>query len=315
MPSNAIRGIVVAAIGAINLVESEGKLYECKVQGKLISYYKNSSIVAVGDEVYFLPSDEKFDLQNELEKGTIIKIGERFTRLSRVSPQNKNNEHVIASNIDNLLIFSSAADPFYNKRLIDRYLVAAIAGGLTPIIAINKSELFDNEILREDIEIYENIGVDLFLISVIEKKGLNELYKRLENSKTVITGQSGVGKSTFVNEILGNKQQVVGKISDSTAKGQHTTSFVRMFEAANNTHIIDTPGIREFALFGISKHELPTYFIDFLEFHNSCKFTPCSHIHEPKCAVKNAVENGQINFERYESYLLLSESIDNDKKQ
>jgi len=209
-----------------------------------------------------------------------------------------------------MLIFSSAADPFYNKRLIDRYLVAAIAGGLKPIIAINKSELIDNEILLEDLAVYQEMGIDLFLISVIEKTGLNELYKHLENNKTVITGQSGVGKSTFVNEILGNKQQTVGKISDSTAKGQHTTSFVRMFKAKNNTHIIDTPGIREFALHGISKHELPTYFIDFLEFHNQCKFTPCSHTHEPKCAVKNAVENGQINFERYESYLLLSESIE-----
>ena len=310
MPDNSIKGIVLATIGTINLVKANEKIYECKVQGKLVSHYKKSSIVAVGDKVDFILTDEKFDSNNNLEKGTIIKIGERFTRLSRISPKNKHNEHVLASNIDNLLIFCSAADPFYNKRLIDRYLISAIAGGLNPIIVINKCELMDNEIIFEDLIIYNELGIDVFFISIYQNIGLNELSKRLESEKTVITGASGVGKSTYVNFLLGSEEQAIGSISESTAKGQHTTSFVRMFEVANNTYLIDTPGIREFALYGINKHELPTYFIDFLKFHNNCKFAPCSHTHEPKCAVKEALERGELDFDRYESYLMILDSLE-----
>ena len=307
---NLLNGRVIAAIGAINLVKSGGIIYECQIAGVIKTRYTESSIVAVGDDILFEVIDE-ISQNSGYQKGIIREVEKRRTKLSRISPQNKNTEHVIGANADILIIFMAADFPKYNKRLIDRYLVAAKCGDLEPIIVINKSELSEEEILKDDLYTYtDELNVEVFLISVKESIGLESLQDKLKNKRSILAGPSGSGKSSFINYILGTKHQEIGEVSQKTAKSLHTTSFVRMFELEDSGEIIDSPGVREFALWDISKEELPTYFDDFIEFHHNCKFLPCTHTHEPRCAVIEALEEGKIDPDRYESYISLLSSIE-----
>lgn len=307
---NLLSGKVIAAIGSINLVKSGDDIFECQIAGVIKTKYTESSIVAVGDDVMYEIIDE-ISQNSGYQKGVIREVEKRRTKLSRISPQNKNTEHVIGANADILIIFMAADFPKYNKRLIDRYLVAARCGDLEPIIVINKSELGEIDILKDDLYTYsEELNLEVFLISVKEGLGLEKLKEKLKNKRSILAGPSGSGKSSFINNILGSKYQEIGEVSQKTAKGLHTTSFVRMFELEDGGEIIDSPGVREFALWDISKEELPTYFDDFIDFHHNCKFLPCTHTHEPKCAVIEALEEGKIDPDRYESYISLLSSIE-----
>ena len=304
------KGRVVTTIGAINQVRLDnGELIECHVAGTLVSKYTESSIVAVGDNVIVDLSDEVSS--SGLKKGVILKIETRETVLSRVSPKNKNAAHVIAANADQILIYMAADSPKYNKRLIDRYLVAAKSGGLDAVICINKIDLFDMNDIDEDLYVYwEDLKIPVTYTCATDTTGVPELRKLINGKSTVITGPSGVGKSTLINVLVKEEIQDTSEVSEKTDKGQHTTSFVRSFDLPDGGNIIDSPGIREFALWNIDIEELPTYFEDFNQYHHECKFAPCTHTHEPKCAVKEAVEKAEIDPERYESYLLLRISME-----
>lgn len=308
---NLIEGKLIASIGSINLVKAiDNTIYECQIAGIIKSNYETSSIVAVGDNVHIEIIDECSKNLN-YQKGIIRAVGKRHSKLSRKSPQNKNMEHVIASNVDNLIIFMSAYNPKYNKRLIDRYLVAAKCGDLTPIILINKIELGNQDDIIDDFYTYlEELNITVKFLSLEEKINTNILESIFKDKRSIVAGPSGSGKSTLINFLLDNKVQEVGEVSQRTAKGLHTTSFVRMFELPYGGEIIDSPGIRELALWDINKHELPTYFDDFVEYHHNCKFLPCTHTHEPECAIIEALEEGKIDIDRYESYLLLLNSIE-----
>jgi ribosome biogenesis GTPase len=305
-----LKGKVVATIGSIVLVLKKDNLYECVIGGILISEYKDSTLVATGDEVWFeIESNDNINYDTELEKGVIKKVGKRWTKLSRKTPGKNKSEHVLATNADQLLILMSAIDPIYNKRLIDRYQIAAELGDLKVLICINKIDLLDKEdieFIKNDLSIYKDLGDHIILISAENRINLDELEKvYLSNKTTIFSGPSGVGKSTLVNQLLGKSVQVVNEISETTFKGKHTTSFTKMFDLKNGGKVIDTPGIREFALYDIEKDELPLFFRDFKDLYLKCKYNPCSHTHEPGCAVKEAVENEKIQFDRYESYLSL----------
>lgn len=281
-------------------------IYECILSGTLVSRNKKSTILAVGDIVYF---EQEKQINSSKDIYRIVQVFDRHSWLSRkdvLSP----NEHIIAANVDKLLIQMSAAEPMYNRRLIDRYLVAAEQGEIEPAICINKIDLLDCKELRQDFQVYEKMEIPVFFISAMNQSGLEPIMKFIKDSVTVISGPSGVGKSTLINNIIGINTQIVQEISERTNKGRHTTSFVKLFTADNGIQIIDTPGIREFAVHGIKKEELALYFKDFEDFHLNCKFLPCTHTHEPGCAVKEAVENGLIDIDRYESYLNLYDSFD-----
>ena len=246
------------------------------------------------------------NLNNEI--GTIIEVEERNSWLSRASIIGE-REDVVAANCERMLIIMAAADPFYNRRLIDRFLVSAVAGGVEPAICINKSELMPAKILKEDLEPYKQMGIELFFVSAHQNKNIEKIREYIKNHITAFSGPSGVGKSTLLNLLFGDDIQKISEVSERTGKGRHTTSTAKFIRFDEDTCIIDTPGVREFGLWNIDKAELATYFIDFAPFYDNCKFKPCTHIHEPNCAVKDAVETDEIDSERYQSYLNIFDSL------
>jgi ribosome biogenesis GTPase len=199
--------------------------------------------------------------------------------------------------------------PDLNRRLIDRYLVAAEVGKIKPIIAVNKIDLVQGMNAQDILQPYHDLGITILYMSALYGEGIKPLEEHLKDKTSVFSGQSGAGKSTLVNSLLGEQVQVVSEISDKSNKGRHTTSFVAEFDLPFGGTVIDTPGIREFALAGVDKQNLPLYFHEFDDFMLNCKYKPCSHTHEPNCAVAEAVENGEIDYERYESYIYLYESL------
>lgn len=277
---------------------------ECAPAGTINTLHNNASLIVVGDYVNFkINSDSNDNL------GRITAVAERKTWFSR-KPLIGILEDIIAANADSLLIIMSTDYPIYNKRLIDRLIVAAKIGNLKPAICINKIDLFENELLYEDLQIYSDLNYPVFYTSAKTGRGLNKLYNYIENKEVIFAGPSGVGKSSILNSLSGKNIQKVRKISKQTTKGRHATSSSRLIELGNHTSIIDTPGFREFGIVNINKIELGLYFDDFLQYYENCKFMPCSHTHEPGCAVKEAVAKGKIDYDRYESYLNIYNSIE-----
>jgi ribosome biogenesis GTPase len=189
-------------------------------------------------------------------------------------------------------------------------LVAAELNNISPMICINKIDLVKKSEIKSDFKFYEDLKIPVYYVSFMKNRGIKELISFLEGKKTVIIGQSGVGKSTFINSLFGEEIQKTNEISDWSSKGKHTTSFIQLFDYNNKFEIIDTPGIKEFGIWGLQKEDLTHYFPEFSEFNDECKFKPCSHIHEPGCKVIEALENDEILPERYQSYLNIYESLD-----
>jgi ribosome biogenesis GTPase len=308
---SSIHGRIVASYGKNYFVKIEDALIknnyvECSIAGRISSPNKKSTIAVVGDIVK-VELDNK-TLLSENPQGKIVAIERRTSVFSR-KPLYGSIEDVLAANVDKIIITTSAAEPVFNKRLIDRLLVSAEAGNIEPIICVNKIDLEDKEYLKDEFKVYEQLGIEVIFTSAIKGRGIESLKSVIHGSDSVLCGSSGVGKSSILNKLIGKNEMKVNIISDKTYKGKHTTSYVKMFEIDAETNIIDTPGIREFGIIGIDKAELALYFHDFDEFNEHCRFIPCTHTHEPGCAVKEAVENGTIDEERYISYLNIYDSM------
>lgn len=306
LPKDVKKGLIISIIGNTIQVEDENNnIFECVVGGTVISNNENQSLVAVGDNVFFKYEDNK-------KIGIIHKVEERKNHFSRKEII-YDREDVIAANIDLLIILVSTTDPDYNKRLIDRFLITAELNLVESVICLNKCDLFDKndlKIFQDDLNIYNLLKIPVFFISAKSGSGLNSLKNVLKNKKSIIIGPSGSGKSTLLNKLLGSEVQNTSDVSCKTHKGRHTTSFIKMFDLPFGGRIIDTPGIREFGIWGLDKNDLALYFHEFDKYKDKCKFIPCTHIHEPQCAVKKALEQGQLDYERYESYLNIFNSLD-----
>ncbi len=256
---------------------------------------------------------------NRDSSGVIEKILPRKNYISRKAPKIKGAgkrgerlEQVVAANIDNLVIVSSAQSPKFNNRLIDRLIVTGESSHLSVIIVINKIDLDESNEINIWSNLYEQIGYRVFSTSVKELIGLADLKKALHGTSSLIWGQSGVGKSSLINEMYPGINLKIGEISNFTSKGKHTTVTSIMKKIERDTFIIDTPGIREIDPYGIRKEDLGHYFIEFLAYQESCRFNTCTHYHEPGCAVISAVEEGKISGERYRSYLNILETVEDD---
>lgn len=299
-------GIVVTSKGRYFFVEDifGNKQYKCIISGSIQVEHPHKSLVTVGDKVKITLHQAKKDGE---QLGKIVFVDERKTFFVRKSIRG-NFEDVIASNIEQVLIILSASNPPYNKRMLDKILISCEYGGCSPIICINKIDLVDEKEIISDLEIYEKIGYKVFLVSAKNGIGLEEIKKIINGSTTLFVGVSGVGKSTLVNKLYGKEIQKVGNLAKNL-RGRHTTTSCVLFKFDEKTKIIDSPGFKEFDLYGISKENLQFYFPDFERYFQKCKFQPCSHTHEPGCAVKNAVHKKKISYDRYFSYLSIVENL------
>jgi ribosome biogenesis GTPase len=268
-------------------------------------------IASVGDYV-------DYDL-NDDGTGSIYSIEKRKNYISRKAPKIKGSsyrgerlEQIVASNIDNFFIITSIFSPEFNNKVIDRFLVVGESAKLNCFIVINKEDLDQENLLSDWEEIYSTIGYKVIRTSAKTNTGIDKLEKLFKGKKNILWGQSGVGKSSILNNIYPGLNLKTKLVSTFNEKGTHSTVTSTMFKVDKNTFVIDTPGIREIDPYGIRKEDLGHYFREFLPYIKKCKFNTCTHFHEPGCAVIHAVEEEEIFTERYDSYLKLLDTIEQD---
>ncbi|MDT3738308.1 MAG: ribosome small subunit-dependent GTPase A [Candidatus Kapabacteria bacterium] len=310
---NAETAVAVSVIGNSVLAEldngSEHQYIECTVSGRVVSSHKKSTLVAVGDVIQIIRENSSDDPDSQ--KGRVVSVKQRFTKFSRSAVGKTNSEHVIASNFDILLILASTFQPSYNKRFIDRLIIAAEIGGVKPVIGLNKMDLAESqEFFESDLYLYSKIKVPIIYFSALEGTGIDKIIELTKDKQTLFFGPSGVGKSTLVNRLIGDSVQRINEISERTNKGQHTTSFVKMLNLPYGGRIIDSPGVREFAVWDVDKLNLAMHYHDFDDYYPNCKYHPCTHTHEPDCAVIKGLEEGTVDPERYESYLNILDTLE-----
>jgi ribosome biogenesis GTPase len=300
---------VYKSTGSWYIVQDEnGKAFNARIKGKFkIDSITSTNPVAVGDIVLA-------DMENELEKTvTITDIAPRKNYITRSSPHNRHQHHIIASNLDQSLLFATLKEPKTSLGFIDRFLITSEAYHVPSILVFNKSDLYkEKEMLRynEIKEIYEAIGYKVLLMSIEKNIGVEEVKNLLKDKTTLLSGHSGVGKSSFINIIFPDLRLKTQDVSGWSGKGLHTTTFAEMFNLSFGGRLIDTPGIRELGLVDIPKHELSHYFPEMRALINQCHFNNCMHINEPDCAVKDAVNLGTVHPDRYYSYLNILDSIE-----
>jgi len=265
----------------------------------------------VGDIVEFEMNKDGTGVINEIHPRKNY-ISRKAPRIKGAGTRGERLEQIVASNIDNLVIVSSAEAPKFNNRLIDRLIVAGESANINLIIVVNKIDLDEDNKIQEWKELYKKIGYKFFESSVTEKIGGTELKKAMNGKVNMIWGQSGVGKSSLLNMIYPSLKLKVGAVSESTSKGKHTTVTSIIKKVSEGTFVVDTPGMREIDPYGIRKEDLGHYFIEFSGFAGDCRFNTCTHYHEPSCAVVSAVESGLIHPERYQSYLNILATIEDD---
>ncbi len=295
--NNFSNGTVTAIHGQFVKVDDGEIIRTCVLRRVLKSLMlEQRNVIAVGDCVEFTPI--------EPDEGVIERIGRRYGMLFRYY---RHKEHLIVTNVDQILIVSSVAEPELRIHLIDRYIVSALIGQLKPIIIFNKADLPHNEPIDEYKRIYNEIGYPVIRTSVVTGEGIEELRSIMKDKKTALAGVSGVGKSSLINAVQPDLNLSTRPVNRATRRGVHTTTTVQLLKLNFGGYVVDTPGIRQFALARIKREELDEYFEDFMPFLGQCKFPDCVHIHEAGCAVKNALESGKIAPHRYESYLKIYE--------
>ena len=293
------QGTVYKSTGSWYLVKTRDNFLECRIKGKIrLKDISTTNPIAVGDNVIF-------ELEND-GNGIISDILPRTNYIIRKSVNLSKQHHIIASNIDISVLVVTLNNPTTSKNFIDRFLVSCQAYDIPVIIAFNKIDTYteeENNELEKLIKIYKKIGYSCKLISAKYGKGINDLINLMKNKTCIISGHSGVGKSTLVNSISPNLQLKTKEISYSNNQGKHTTTYAEMFDLDFNIRVIDTPGIRGFGLVDISKYELGDFFPEFFSAKQECKFNNCLHLDEPDCNIKKKIQEGEIYESRYHTYL------------
>ncbi|MEE2882804.1 MAG: ribosome small subunit-dependent GTPase A [Planctomycetota bacterium] len=295
-----MRGQVVFRSTKSVTVFAEGSRYRCDLAGRLRKEGRNP--VVVGDWVEFDVSGE------DAKEGRVISVEERKVWISRRRDVGKARELILAANIDQVACVFAVARPRLKFGALDRLLLAASFREIPSFVIVNKIDLGIPDDVEERLQIYPKIGIDVIRTSVVSGDGLAGLEKRLQGRATVLTGPSGVGKSSLISEVLGIDIRT-DTVSDYNEKGKHTTTAVTWHPSADGTAIIDTPGFRDWALWGLDPRELATWMPDLASVADECRFRDCLHRDEPKCAVRTAVEEGGIHPLRYRSYLGILDSV------
>ena len=304
-----MEGIVVKSTGSwYEVMKPSGEIINCRLKGKFrLQGLKHTNPVTVGDKI-------NYEMEPNSENGVIFSIEPRKNYIIRKSSNLSKQTHIIASNIDQAILMVTIAFPTTSLGFIDRFLVTAEAYHIPTTIIFNKVDLCTNgleDVLQETISLYhKKVGYDYLKSSVNDKIGLDEVKVLLQNKTTLVAGHSGVGKSSLLNAIEPNLNLRTGIISKTSFNGQHTTTFAQMHPLSFGGFIIDTPGIREFGVVDLNNAELSHYFKEMKPFIGKCKFNNCQHIHEPQCAVLEALEAEQIPAERYQSYLSIMANED-----
>lgn len=296
-----MKGLVIKSTGSWYQVLSDtGQRVNCRIQGKFrMKGIKTTNPIAVGDRV-------EFELEPELETAVITQLEERKNYIIRKSVNLSKQAQIIAANLDQAFLIVTLASPRTSLGFIDRFLVTAEAYDIPACIIFNKLDLFSDEglaILADYEKIYTDLNYPCYTVSALEGTHVDQIKALLKDKVTLISGHSGVGKSTLINAILPDAEVKTGAVSDWSDKGQHTTTFAEMYTLPFGGYLIDTPGIRELGVFDIEPQELGRLFPEFRERMSDCRFHNCRHINEPGCAVLKALENGEIEPSRYDSYL------------
>jgi ribosome biogenesis GTPase len=302
------KGVVMSGTGGTWQVRTEtGETLEVSMRGRL-KKIDDALKLTVGDEVLLEPGSH----------GDTWAIGEIFPRrsqLARRMPGGGHGERVVAANVDQVIVVFAAAKPEPHVKMLDRFLVIAEGNALDARIIINKVDLVDEAEIRERFHNYIGAGYPMHFTSVKKQIGLEELHDALASRTSVLSGPSGVGKSSLLNGMYPGLNLRVGEISESVNKGRHTTVGALLHPLPDSGYVVDTPGLREVGMWGMPSADLDTCFPEFREFIDQCRFGDCTHRTEPDCAVREAVSSGSVSLERYESYVKLREELEDAERK
>ena len=302
-----MQGTIIKSTGSwYNVLTKKGDVLSCRIKGKFkLKDFKLTNPVAVGDEVII-------DFDEQPQTGIIKEILPRRNYVLRRSTRQKHFMHLIACNVDQAFVVVSIKKPNIKPGFIDRFLLTTVSYNIPTYIIFNKSDLYNQDDLnyyKELSNMYHKAGFTTLLASANTGFGIDDLKKLLKGKTTLFSGHSGVGKSSLINSIQTGLELKTGDISDITDKGMHTTTFAEMFELEFGARIIDTPGIKELGFLNMEPSDVGHNFPEIFNLSQNCKFANCQHINEPKCAVKDAVENGDLHPLRYQSYLSIMEEV------